>query len=464
MKMSEDGALLREYVEEGSERAFTMLVERYVNLVYAAALRIGCQDTQLAQDVAQSVFTDFAAKARALPRDAHLGGWLYKHTSFLAANAVRTERRRARERQACEMNAATDDAEAVWSTVSPLLDEAMRHLGGGESRAVVLRFFEQKSFAAIGQTVGISEEAARKRVDRALEKLRVFFARRGLSFSAAVLGSALETYAAPAAPMGLASFVAGAALARAAGGVGAGFSLLKFMILTKTKIGAAMITACLIVAIIMQSQENSRLRRALREEAARLEALRVENERLSQPRVTAASAWNQDQVRELARLRGEVGILKEKLGALKEKGEAKTEIPKELPHKDLLASIEMAKLAFTKQWMLAFLQYASDHQHACPTSFEQAVPYWPQDPNDKLPGLDESNVTTYQFRLLYHGSFTEITNPSETIVIGEAQSVLVPTGWVRAYGFADGHSEFHGEENGNFALWESQHIQAPASQ
>ena len=100
MKMSEDGALLREYVEEGSERAFTMLVERYVNLVYAAALRIGCQDTQLAQDVAQSVFTDFAAKARALPRDAHLGGWLYKHTSFLAANAVRTERRRARERQA----------------------------------------------------------------------------------------------------------------------------------------------------------------------------------------------------------------------------------------------------------------------------------------------------------------------------------------------------------------------------
>ncbi|MGO8701494.1 MAG: sigma-70 family RNA polymerase sigma factor [Limisphaerales bacterium] len=465
MKMSEDATLLREYVENSSEPAFTALVERYVNLVYAAAWRIANQDSQLAQDVAQSVFTDFAVKARALPRDAHLGGWLYRHASFLAANAVRKEqRRRTRERQACEMNMANDES-AIWSSVSPLLDEAMRHLGAKDGRAVVLRFFEQKSFVAVGEALGISEEAARKRVDRALEKLRGFFARRGLSVSAAVLGSALESYGAAAAPAGLASMVASAALAGAAANGAAGCSLLSLMIITKTKIAAAAITTALAAAIVIQSQENSRLQRELRQEAARLETLRAENERLSQPHPVAAPELNPNQLRELARLRAEVGGLKDRLknakqpateakpGAARKPSAEETDDPADEQRK-----MAIAKMDFAKQWTLAFFMFAQDHQGACPTNFDQAAAYFHQDPLDK-------DVTTNQFQLFYQGTLAQITNPANTIVLGETEPLEGPSGgWLKAYGFADGHSEYHMEPDGNFALWESQHIQPPAGQ
>jgi RNA polymerase sigma factor (sigma-70 family) len=466
IKMSEDATLLREYVENSSERAFTALVERYVNLVYAAALRIANQDVQLAQDVAQSVFTDFAVKARALPRTAHLGGWLYKHTSFLAANAVRKEqRRRTRERQACEMNAANDESEAIWSSVGPLLDEAMRHLGARDGRAVVLRFFEQKSFAAVGQALGLSEAAARKRVDRALEKLRGFFARRGLCFSAAVLGSALESYGATAAPAGLAAVVASAALAEAAASGAAGFSLISFMIITKTKIALAAIAAGLTTAIVIQSQENSRLQRDLRQQAAQIETLRSENQRLNQPRAVAAPELNQNQLRELMRLRSEVGGLRDQLKKANQPvAEAKVNMAKassaeeQADPADEQRKMAIAKMDFSKQWMLAFVMFAQDHQGLCPSNFDQAAAYFPKDASD-------NGVTTNQFQLFYQGTLTQITNPADTIVLGESEPMQGPSGgWLKAYGFADGHAEYHMEPDGNFALWESQHIQAPAGQ
>ena len=237
MKMGEGTTLLRDYVEGGSDRAFSALVNRHFNLVYATALRIANGDAHLAQDVAQSVFTDFARKAKSWPRDLFLGGWLYKHTCFIAANAVRKERRRrTREREAFEMNSANDGSDPIWSSVGPFLDNAMRRLGTRDRDALVLRFFEQKSFRTMGAVLGISEEAARKRVDRSLDKLRGIFARRGLSFSAAVLMTALDTHAAAEAPAGLASAVASGALAEAAKSVGAGLSLIKLiMTITKTK-------------------------------------------------------------------------------------------------------------------------------------------------------------------------------------------------------------------------------------
>ena len=465
MKMSEDAALLREYVENSSEQAFTALVERYLNLVYAAALRIANHDSQLAQDVAQSVFTDFAVKAKALPREAHLGGWLYQHASFLAANAVRKEqRRRCRERQACEMNMANDES-AIWSSVSPLLDEAMRHLGAKDGRAVVLRFFEQKSFAAVGEALGVSEEAARKRVDRALEKLRGFFGRRGLSFSAAVLGSALESYGATAAPPGLASVVASAALVGASASGAAGSSLISLMIITKTKIAVAAIATGLTAAIVIQSQENSRLQRDLREQAAQLETLRAENQRLNQPRPVAAQEVNSNQLRELARLRAEVGGLKDRLKNAKQPSpESKLSAARQSMAEEPADTAEaqqktaIAKMNFAKQWTLAFVMFAQDHQGAYPSNFDQAAAYFSKDASD-------TGVTTNQFQLFYQGTLTQITNPANTIVLGETEPMEGPSGgWLKAYGFADGHSEYHMEPDGNFALWESQHIQAPAGQ
>jgi len=124
--MTDDAQLLRRYAEEGSETAFGQLVERYINLVYSAAVR-QVRDAQLAEDIVQMVFTALAGKARALPEEVLLSGWLYRHTCFVAAKAALTERRRqARERQALAMNVLNDDTEPDWEHLAPILDEAMK--------------------------------------------------------------------------------------------------------------------------------------------------------------------------------------------------------------------------------------------------------------------------------------------------------------------------------------------------
>ncbi|HEY3863636.1 MAG TPA: sigma-70 family RNA polymerase sigma factor [Verrucomicrobiae bacterium] len=462
--MDDDATWLREYAENGSDRAFSALVQRYFNLVYSAALRLGQGDAALAQDVAQSVFTDFACKARSLPRDVLLGGWLYKHTCFAAASAIRKERRRqARERQAFEMNTDTGESDTVWTKVAPLMDHALGRLGDSDRHAVVLRFFEQRSFKSVGGALGISEEAARKRVDRALDKLRVFFGQRGLSFSAAVLTAALDAHAGASAPAGMASAVASAALAHAAHGGGAGLSL--FMAMTKTHLTLAAAVAGLATAVVLQSQSNTRLQRQnadLRHQAAQLDQLRADNERLAAR--PAAPQLGQEQFRELLRLRGEAGTLKGQLTAAKKAlAAAAANSPRESAPPSASESQDgpaqqaaVAKISYAKQWMLAFILYAGDHQSACPTNFEQAALYWPKD-------ASETSLTTNQFKVFYPGAFNEITNPSGTIIVGETEPVQGPYGgWFKTYGFADGHSEMHKEADGNFAPWENLHTQIPS--
>jgi prepilin-type processing-associated H-X9-DG protein len=258
--------------------------------------------------------------------------------------------------------------------------------------------------------------------------------------------------------------VAGAALAEAAKTTGAGLALLKFMIMTKTQIAAATVAAGLTAAIVIQSRENSRLQQenvAFRQEAAQQETMRAENERsAAAPAPAVGTALNQSQLRELLRLRAEVGDLKQQLSKVKTFAPTKVdrvESPRESRSEEAVPEqqkIAMAKMNYTKQWMLAFLMYANDHQQACPTNFDQATDYWPKDET-------ETNLTTNQFQVLYRGSFNEITNPAETIVLGEADPVEGPDGgWLKTYGFADGHVEIHKAPDGNFAPWESQHIQA----
>ena len=118
----------------------------------------------------------------------------------------------------------------------------------------------------------------------------------------------------------------------------------------------------------------------------------------------------------------------------------------------------IAKMDYAKQWTLAFCNYAAEHNQAFPGNFDQAGAYFPSD------GAN-NGLSTKQFQVLYQGAFNQITNPAETIVLGEIEATQGPNGgWLKAYGFADGHSEYHMEPDGNFALWESQHIQAPAGQ
>src|SRR5262245_62151621 len=169
--MHDDAQLLRRYAEAGSESAFSELVSRHIDLVYSAALRQVGGDSHLAQDVAQTVFADLARKARTVSGQRVLTGWLYQATRFASSKVIRTERRRAnREKEAAAMQELASDAN--WEQLRPVLDEAMGRLSSKDRDAVLLRYFERKELSAVGDALGTSEEAARKRVGRALERLR----------------------------------------------------------------------------------------------------------------------------------------------------------------------------------------------------------------------------------------------------------------------------------------------------
>src|SRR5258707_6245996 len=173
--MSDAQQLLAEYVNGGSEEAFRELVARYIDLVYSAAVRLVNNDTHLAQDVTQTVFADLARLARTLSPKARLGGWLHRHTCFVASHTMRGERRRQiREQQSIEMNSTQDQSGDDLASVAPILDEAINQLGAEDRTAILLRFFEQRDFRSVGEAIGSNEEAARKRVNRALDKLQLF--------------------------------------------------------------------------------------------------------------------------------------------------------------------------------------------------------------------------------------------------------------------------------------------------
>src|SRR5215510_12765099 len=128
--MSETQQLLNHYVKDGSEEAFGELVKRYIDLVYSAAVRLVDGDTHLAEDVTQTVFVDLARTARTLRSEVMLGGWLHRHTCFVAAKALRAQRRRRfHERQAAQMNESKDHTAANLAQIRPFLDEAINGLG-----------------------------------------------------------------------------------------------------------------------------------------------------------------------------------------------------------------------------------------------------------------------------------------------------------------------------------------------
>jgi RNA polymerase sigma factor (sigma-70 family) len=311
--MVEDQQLLREYAAGGSEAAFGELVARYVNLVYSAALRRAGGDPHLAQDAAQLVFADLARKARSLPKGVVLAGWLHRATYYAAAQLLRTERRRqAREEEAVAMNALTSEPATDWEQLRPLLDQALDRLGAADRDALVLRFFEQRSLAEVGHALGSNEDAARKRVTRALEKLRADLVRRGVTTPAAALSSVIAAHAIQTAPAGLAAALTTASLAGAATGTGATLTAVKLMAMTKLKFGLVSALAVVGVAtpLVIQHQANLRLRaenQLLRQQSEQLGPLAAENERLSNlvSRPDPSPSLPDGQRSELLRLRGE---------------------------------------------------------------------------------------------------------------------------------------------------------------
>ena len=278
--MDDDAQLLQRYARDGAEEAFAELVRRHLGLVYGSASRRVNGNAALAEEVTQTVFATLARETeQVLRRGTVLAGWLFVATRNAAANAMRAEARRVRREQEAflmhEIETSGAVSERAWVQLRPELEAVMDELGAADRDAVLLRFFEGRPFGEVGAALHVSEDAARVRVNRALEKLRGLLAKRGVTSTAAALGGLLAGNAAGAAPAGMAASVTGAALAAgtsvavaigaSAGaavvggtaGVSVG-SLITFMSTTKMVVGVLSVIAA--VAVGTAVRENAQRR------------------------------------------------------------------------------------------------------------------------------------------------------------------------------------------------------------
>ena len=318
--MSDDRQWLAEFSRNGSDAAFRQLVGQHLNLVYSAAMRMVNGDAHQAQDIAQLVFANLARQARSLPADVVLAGWLHRDTRFTALEWLRRERRRVeRESEAAMMRELETAGEVEWSHLRPILDEVLDELADDDRHALLLRFFEQQSFAEVGRGLGIAEEAARKRAARALDQLRGVLARHGIHSTSEALAGTFTSRAVIIAPVALAATIATTALAGATTTAGAGtLTAVKVAVMTKLKLTliGAVAVAGIATPLVLQHQSQVRLRadnQLLRQQVGQMENLAAENKRLADLAAQAGQTQPPpiEPSRELLRLRGEIGVLRQ---------------------------------------------------------------------------------------------------------------------------------------------------------
>ena len=274
----DDMVLLREYTQRNSEAAFETLVARRVNFVYSAALR-QVRNVDLAGEITQAVFIILAQKAGKIPDRTILTGWLFKTTRFVALAQIRAAVRRQRHEKEVQMQAELQGAvpsaaDEIWEQMAPLLDEALAALGETDRQAVLLRFFENKSLAEVGNSLGTGEDTARKRVSRALEKLFRFFHQRGIASTTASLARVIPAHSVQAAPIILAKSATALALAKGAAAGGSTLTLiegaLKLMAWAKAKTAAVAVagvvlatcTTTVVVEEVHAAQQKAQASRA----------------------------------------------------------------------------------------------------------------------------------------------------------------------------------------------------------
>jgi RNA polymerase sigma factor (sigma-70 family) len=325
--MTEDVELLSQYAAERSETAFAEFTQRHIDLVYSAALRIVNGDVHSAEDVTQQVFTEVARQANGLARHPALVGWLYTTTRNVALRMNRTEqRRKAREQEANTMNEILHDESpaADWARLGPVLEDVMHELEEKDRHAVLLRFFQNKPLKEVGVALNLNENAARMRVERALDKLRGKLASRGISTTAGILAAAMAANAVEAAPVGLAATISATAVVGAAAPFSTTITATKAITMTalQKSIVAAALTVAVgtgVFAVHQGSQMNEQIQALEQQRAPLAERL----QQLVQERNDATSqlaALKEENARlksgqnltELMKLRGEVGMLRQK--------------------------------------------------------------------------------------------------------------------------------------------------------
>jgi RNA polymerase sigma factor (sigma-70 family) len=375
--MKSDSQLLAQFAQTRSEEAIAELVRRHVNLVYSAALRQVGGEAHLAQDVTQTVFADLARKAPSLAKRSNISGWLYTSARFAAAKVARSEHRR-RDREEKFMREPNEAApELDWENLRPVLDEMMHELKETDREAILLRYFENRPFSEIGACCGLNENAARMRVDRAVERLRGMLAKRGVATSSA-LASVISAQAVQVAPAGLTATLASNSFAVAGGGTAAFWNVLNGV---KIKLGFAVLAvAGAAAALIVQNQARASLLVANGTLKQQIAQLKTDNEGLGK-QVWKRPSLSSEQFDELLRLRGEVGMLREQTNEIPRLRQVNRNLLSEVSVKSIDDLSEGDKFILREDHALnaatilleALKNYASGHNGQYPGSIGQLV-------------------------------------------------------------------------------------------
>jgi RNA polymerase sigma factor (sigma-70 family) len=464
----DDRALLGMFLDEHSESAFAEIVQRHIDLVYTVALRQLRGDAHLARDATQGAFCELARNARKLRDHRNLSGWLYNTTRFVASRLIRAESRRSARELAYAMNNNDQSApapETSWNEVENLLDDAMQDLSGSDREAVLLRYFRNESFGAIGAALGSTENAARMRVERALEKLRLALHRRGVTCPASVLSALLAANAISAAPLGLASAISAPAISAAAAATTTSLvPLLNFMTATKLKTAAVALVLTGTTTGWLVAQRNST---QLHSEVSELRRRATLQEMAGATDQTRQFAIGQDELAQLRAQQSELMRLRAEVTQLRNQVQERAAVPRitansspppesspaEEEAREELKMRGIARMTLSRNWGIAFMHFAEANNGQMPTDFQQAAEFLPELPAEMAPLAG----STLDYEITFHGRLQDIENAPQAIIMREKTPFhFKPDGSAaRTYLFADGHSEIHSARDGNFDPYEN---------
>ena len=478
MSDKSDVQLLRDYAEHGSEAAFREIVTRHTDFVYSAALR-QVESADLAADIAQKVFVDLARKAGSVAErlavDSSLAGWLHRGTRYAALNHLRDARRRlTNERQAMDQLRTNSESAADWEQIRPALDEGLDSLGDEDREALLLRYFKNHDFRAVGLALGVSDDAAQKRVSRAVERLREFFSKRNVTIGASGLAVLISANAVQSAPVGLAVTISTAAVL-AGTAISTSTAIAATKVIAMTTLQKTIVTATVAVmagAGIYEARQAGQLRNQVQtlqqQQAPLVEQLRQlqrgrddATNRLAGLLGENAQLKSNSNENELLKLRGEIGTLRSQLDDYKEKLQAfslenSSSHPTNLSEQELYNQRhEAMKNAFIS---LAFAaeNFTRQNNGQIATNIDQLSSHlgWVSlnAPGGDI-GLDSLEIVNStqdgRSRILFRES-TPHKNPNGR--------------WERYYGSADGKIFDVESDDGDFEAWEQQHnILPPAT-